>query len=65
MIARWRKMGKAYRLTDEYSTLWVRKIGRSWHLLYRHREGWGTLGVYVTLRDAQTEGTALMGEVTG
>ena len=75
---RWRKMGKAYRLTDEYSTLWIRRIGRQFHLMYyrttskteriMHGDegGWVTLGVHDTLRAAQEDGSALMvdGEAT-
>lgn len=69
---RWRKVGKAYRLTDEYSTLWIRRIGRKFHLMYYRthenegwrtngREaGWVTLGVHGTLRAAQEDGNALM-----
>ena len=57
---RWRKMGKAYRLSDEYSTLWIRRIGRQFHLLYRTQEGWATLGVHITLKAAQEDGNALM-----
>ena len=65
---RWRKTGKAFRLADEFSTLWVKRIDREWHLLTRHDNGlvggWSTLGVYGTLTQAQAEGTALMSEVT-
>lgn len=60
---RWRKMGKAYRLTDAYSTLWIRRIGREFHLLHRTRDGWVTLGVHATLTAAQADGNKLM-EVT-
>ena len=59
-MSRWRKIGKAYRLSDEFSTVWARKIDRSWHLLYWRDSGWGTLGVYGTLREAQREGLVLM-----
>ena len=57
---RWRKIGNAYRLTDEYSTLWVRKIGTRWHLIHRHNNGWGTLATHPTLASAQADGAALM-----
>jgi hypothetical protein len=61
MNARWRHLGKAYRLTDDYSTLWIRRIGREFHLLHRTRDGWATLGVHATLKGAQEDGSALMG----
>ena len=58
---RWRNMGKAWRLSDDYSTLWIRRVeGREFHLLHRTRDGWVTLGVHGTLTAAQADGNALM-----
>ena len=59
---RWRKSGKAYRLTDDYSTLWISRVGSQFHLLYRMEEAWSTLGVYGTLKAAQEAGNALMAD---
>jgi hypothetical protein len=54
-------MGKAWRLSDDYSTLWIRRVeGREFHLLHRTRDGWVTLGVHGTLTAAQADGNALM-----
>ena len=47
--ARWIKVGKAYTLQDEYSTLWTRRIGSRWHLMHRtESQGWITLGKFDT-----------------
>jgi len=60
--ARWIKIGKAYTLQDEYSTLWTRRIGSRWHLMYRTElQGWITLGRFATLTEAKADGSALMG----
>jgi hypothetical protein len=61
MNARWRKIGKAYRLADQFSIIWATKAGsNSWRLAYRRGDGgWSTLGVHATLRDAQVDGLAL------
>jgi hypothetical protein len=64
---RWRKMGTAYRLQDNLSTLWIKRIDRTFHLLNRSTNGrekvWLTLGTYSTLREAQQRGDELM-EIT-
>ncbi len=64
----WRKVGSAHMLADAYSTIYVKRIGRAFHLISRNpnplQGGWLTLGVYSTLRDAKANGSALMqGEV--
>ena len=62
----WRKIGSAYMLRDDYSTLYVKRIDSRYHLIARNpnpiQGGWLTLGTYRTLRDAQADGRNLMGE---
>jgi hypothetical protein len=53
----------AYCLRDDYSTLWVKRIGARFHLLHRHEGGWAVLGKYATLGRAQADGSALMRNV--
>ena len=60
---KFRKVGLAYCATDDYSTLWVRKVDGTWRILWRSpNDGWRTLGKYSRLTDALSEGNALMGE---
>ena len=59
MIA-WRKFGKAHQLSNQGTELWVRSIGRNYHLIQRTPTGWATLGVYRTLRDAQHAGNGVL-----
>ncbi len=60
----WRKIGSAYQLRDDYSTLYIKRISSRFHLIARNpnpvQGGWLTLGTYRTLRDAQAEGQELM-----
>jgi hypothetical protein len=60
----WRKIGSAHMLADAYSTIYIKRIGRAFHLIARNpnpiQGGWLTLGIYPTLRDAKTNGSALM-----
>jgi len=60
----WRKIGSAYSLKDDYSTLYIKRISSQFHLIARNSNplqgGWLTLGIYPTLRDAQAEGQELM-----
>lgn len=60
-FGKFRKVGTAYRATDDYSTLWVRRVGGSWRILWQSpNDGWRTLGKYPRLADALSEGNALM-----
>lgn len=59
-MSTWRKMGSAYMLTDDYSTLWIKKISSRWHLLERTTQGWNTLAIHNTLAEAQADGSTLM-----
>jgi hypothetical protein len=61
----WRKIGSAYMLRDDYSTIYVKRLNSRFHLITRNpnpiQGGWLTLGIYRTLRDAQAEGRNLIG----
>ena len=61
---RWRKLGKAYVLSDHLSTLYIKRIDSRFHLLWRRdnpmQPGFSPLGRYRTLREAQSDGLALM-----
>ena len=62
---RWRKIGAAHMIEDSYSRIYVKRIDRKFHLIARNpnpiQGGWLTLGIYKTLREAQENGSALMG----
>lgn len=66
--AHWRRLGTAYILRDEYSTLYAKRSGSRYHLMARNpnpiQGGWLTLGTYRTLRDVQRAGLELMQEVS-
>lgn len=63
--AYWRKSGSAWVLEDDHSTVYCRRIGRSYKLIARNsnplqEQKWLTLGTYRTLTQAKQDGLALM-----
>lgn len=62
-IRPFRRVGSAYRATDDHSTLWIRRDGRKFvlvHQLPQPQGGWSTLGTFDTLTAAVADGRALM-----
>ena len=63
--AYWRKLGSAWVLEDDHSTIYCRRIGSSYKLIARNpnplqEQLWLTLGTHRTLARAKQDGLALM-----
>ena len=54
-------MSKTHAYGDQFSTLYVRKVGAKWAVIWRTKQGeWSTLGQHKTFKDAQADALALL-----